>query len=195
MPVVKNLPTNAGDARDVGSTHELGRSPGVGNGTPLSILVWKIPRTEETSGLQSTGPKRVVHDCELSTHTHTGILFIVWWLEIWFQCSCPRQPVSPTHHKGPKLRRLPELKALMEHLLMSLLRRMDIIKMYFLASFISLFFLTNEASLNKHSYTNLSELLRWVNIISLLYIFLFRAIKCWIVEGKYLQRKCDLIKN
>ena len=33
--VVKNLPTNAGDARDVGSTHELGRSPGVGNGTPL----------------------------------------------------------------------------------------------------------------------------------------------------------------
>ena len=31
--VVKNLPASAGDARDVGSIPELGRSPGVGNGT------------------------------------------------------------------------------------------------------------------------------------------------------------------
>ena len=33
--VVKNLPANAGNARDAGSTPGLGRSPGVGNGTPL----------------------------------------------------------------------------------------------------------------------------------------------------------------
>ena len=33
--VVKNLPANAGDARDVGSIPRLGRSPGVGNGNPL----------------------------------------------------------------------------------------------------------------------------------------------------------------
>ena len=33
--VVKNLPTNAGDARDVGSVSGLGRSPGVGNDTLL----------------------------------------------------------------------------------------------------------------------------------------------------------------
>ena len=33
--VVKNLPTNEGDARDVGLIPELGRSPGVGNGNPL----------------------------------------------------------------------------------------------------------------------------------------------------------------
>ena len=33
--VVKNLPANAGDARDVGLIPELGRSPGVGNGNPL----------------------------------------------------------------------------------------------------------------------------------------------------------------
>ena len=33
--VVKNLPANAGDARDVGSIPELRRSPGVGNGNPL----------------------------------------------------------------------------------------------------------------------------------------------------------------
>ena len=30
--VVKNLPANSGDARDVGSIPALGRSPGVGNG-------------------------------------------------------------------------------------------------------------------------------------------------------------------
>ena len=33
--VVKNLPANAGDARDLGSVSGLGRSPGVGNGNPL----------------------------------------------------------------------------------------------------------------------------------------------------------------
>ena len=33
--MVKNLPANAGDTRDMGSIHGSGRSPGVGNGTPL----------------------------------------------------------------------------------------------------------------------------------------------------------------
>ena len=33
--VVKNLPANAGDARDVGSIPELGRSPRGGHGNPL----------------------------------------------------------------------------------------------------------------------------------------------------------------
>ena len=33
--VVKNLPTNAGDIRDVSSVPGLGRSPGRGNGNPL----------------------------------------------------------------------------------------------------------------------------------------------------------------
>ena len=33
--VVKNLPANAGDARDVGSIPGSGRSPGGGNGNPL----------------------------------------------------------------------------------------------------------------------------------------------------------------
>ena len=32
---VKNLPANAGDARDTGSVPGSGRSPGVGNGNPL----------------------------------------------------------------------------------------------------------------------------------------------------------------
>ena len=33
--MVKNLPANAGDARDLGSIPGLGRSPGVGSGNPL----------------------------------------------------------------------------------------------------------------------------------------------------------------
>ena len=33
--VIKSLPADAGDARDVGSIPVLGRSPGVGNGKPL----------------------------------------------------------------------------------------------------------------------------------------------------------------
>ena len=33
--VVKNLPVNAGDIRDVGSISALGRSPGEGHGNPL----------------------------------------------------------------------------------------------------------------------------------------------------------------
>ena len=34
-PVVKNPPANTGNSRDVGSTPESGRAPGVGSGNPL----------------------------------------------------------------------------------------------------------------------------------------------------------------
>ena len=62
VPVVKNLPANTGDARDVGSI------PGWED--PLenelachsSVLAWKIPWVEKPGGLQSIGPQRVGHD-------------------------------------------------------------------------------------------------------------------------------------
>ena len=60
--VVKNLPANAADARDMGSIPRLGRSPGGGLATHSTILSWEIPWTEETGGLQSTGSQRVGHD-------------------------------------------------------------------------------------------------------------------------------------
>ena len=53
--VVKNLPANTGDRGDTGSIPGSGISSGVGNGNLLRILAWKIPWTEETGGLQSTG--------------------------------------------------------------------------------------------------------------------------------------------
>ena len=57
--MIKNLPANAGDIRDTSSIPGLGRSPGGGHGNPLSILAWRIPRTEEPGGLQSMGSHRV----------------------------------------------------------------------------------------------------------------------------------------
>ena len=41
--VVKNLPANAGDMRDVGLIPGLGRSPGVGNGNPLQYSCLENP--------------------------------------------------------------------------------------------------------------------------------------------------------
>ena len=41
--VVKNLPTNAGGIRDVGSTPESGRSPGEGNGNPFQFSCLENP--------------------------------------------------------------------------------------------------------------------------------------------------------
>ena len=41
--VVKNLPANAGDARDLGSTPESGRSPAGGHGNPLQYSCLENP--------------------------------------------------------------------------------------------------------------------------------------------------------
>ena len=66
--MVKNLPANAGDTRDVGLIPGKGRylggggGGGGGNGNPLSILAWEVPWTEESGQLQSMGSRRVRHD-------------------------------------------------------------------------------------------------------------------------------------
>ena len=57
--LVKNLPANAGDARDVGLIPELGRSPREGNDNPLQ---YSSPWTMEPGGLQSMGLQRIRHD-------------------------------------------------------------------------------------------------------------------------------------
>ena len=53
--VVKNLPANAGDAKDAGLIPGSRRSPGVGNGTLSSVFAWKILWTKEPEGLQPMG--------------------------------------------------------------------------------------------------------------------------------------------
>ena len=41
--LVKNLPDNAGDTRDMALIHGLGRSPGEGNGNPLQYSCLENP--------------------------------------------------------------------------------------------------------------------------------------------------------
>ena len=61
--VVKNLPASAGDVRRRGSIPGFGRSPGGGHGNPLQYsCLWRVPRTEESEGLQSIELQRVGHD-------------------------------------------------------------------------------------------------------------------------------------
>ena len=60
--MVKNLPSNAGDAerkvRSLGQEDPLEKEVA----THSSIVAWKIPQTEEPGGLLSMGPQRVKHD-------------------------------------------------------------------------------------------------------------------------------------
>ena len=57
--VVKNLPANAGEVGSIpGSADPLEKEMA----SQSSILVWRIPRTEEPAGLPSLGSQRVRHD-------------------------------------------------------------------------------------------------------------------------------------
>ena len=58
--VVKNLPANAGDARDVGTIHGS-EDPRVGNGIPLQYPCLRIPWTEP-GGLEPMESQRVGQD-------------------------------------------------------------------------------------------------------------------------------------
>jgi len=58
--VVKNLPANAGDIRDVGLIQEDPMEEDMA--THSSILAWEIPWTEESGWLQSMGLQTVRHD-------------------------------------------------------------------------------------------------------------------------------------
>ena len=55
--VVKNLPANAGDARDLGGEDPLEEEMA----THSSIPAWEIPWREEPGGLQSMGSQKVGH--------------------------------------------------------------------------------------------------------------------------------------
>ena len=63
-PQIKNLPANAGDIRDRGSIPGSGMSSGRTRqlATHSSILTWRIPWTEESGRLESTGSQKVGHD-------------------------------------------------------------------------------------------------------------------------------------
>ena len=57
----KNLPANAGDASNLGSIPESGRSLGVGNDTPV-FLPRESHGQRSLAGYKSSGLQRVGHD-------------------------------------------------------------------------------------------------------------------------------------
>ena len=71
FPGGSEVKASACNAGDLGSIPALGRSPGEGNGNPLRILAWRIPRREKSSELQSMGSQKVRHDESNLAHTHS----------------------------------------------------------------------------------------------------------------------------
>ena len=59
--LVRNLPANAEDIRDVGSTPGSEDPLEKGMATHPSIVAWRIPWTAEPGGLQFIGLQRVGH--------------------------------------------------------------------------------------------------------------------------------------
>ena len=65
--VVKNLPANAGDLRDIGSIPGSGRSPGEGNGNPFQYSCLGNPRDRGARWATVFG----VAESDTTEHTHT----------------------------------------------------------------------------------------------------------------------------
>ena len=60
--MVKNLPSNAGDAEGTGLIPVSGRSPGGGNGNPPQYSYLGNPMDKGADGLESWGSQRVRHN-------------------------------------------------------------------------------------------------------------------------------------
>ena len=73
--VIKKTPANAGDKRDAVSVPGWGRSCGGVNANPLSILAWKIPRTEKPVRQQFIRSRRIEY-----YWTFVGYLFFKYKL-------------------------------------------------------------------------------------------------------------------
>ena len=67
--VLKNLPASTGDARDVHSNPELGRSPGAGNGNPIATPEFLPGKFHGQRSL--VGYTRGLKKLDTTKHTHT----------------------------------------------------------------------------------------------------------------------------
>ena len=69
--MVKNLPANAGDIRDVGSIPGLGRSPGLGNGNPFQYICLENPmdRRDWRATVHGVAESDMTEHACINTHT------------------------------------------------------------------------------------------------------------------------------
>ena len=72
--MVKNLPANAEDIRDLGLIPGLGRSPGEGNGNSLQYSCLKNSMNRGYGGLESMVSQSQTQVKQLSMHTREGEL-------------------------------------------------------------------------------------------------------------------------
>ena len=91
VPVLKNMPANAGDIRDMGSIPESGRSPGEGHGNSLQYSHLENPMDR---GSQWAAVHRVTQSQTqlewLSTKDRFKKTFALFGLETadsWYECS------------------------------------------------------------------------------------------------------------
>ena len=105
-PVVKNLPTNAEDIRDMGLISASGRSPGGGHGNLLQNATWvwanssRQWKTGKPGMLQSMGLQSWTRLSEWTTTTHTvdSPLSLTWRVSPWHPL--PRLGVSHRLGRG-----------------------------------------------------------------------------------------------
>ena len=69
--MIKNLPANTGDTRDVDSIPGSGRSPGEGKSNPLQYSWLENSMDRGAGRLQSMKTERVRHTQKECTHTQT----------------------------------------------------------------------------------------------------------------------------
>ena len=87
--VVKNLPADAGNTRDVGLIPGLGRSSGGGNGHPLQYSCLKNPMNggawkATVHGLTKSWTRLKQLNTPSSTHTHIDKIIPTCWEEYTF---------------------------------------------------------------------------------------------------------------
>ena len=85
--VVKNLPANSGNTRDVGFIPGSGRSPGVGNGNPLTpvFLPGELHGQRSLAGYSPWGRK--VLDAIEHSQIHSFDRQLVWQCKFWTRLS------------------------------------------------------------------------------------------------------------
>ena len=77
--VVKNLPANAGNAKDMGSVPGWGRSSGGGNGNPLQYSYLENPMDRGAWRATVHGVAKEWNVIEpLSRHIHPGVSYPNW---------------------------------------------------------------------------------------------------------------------